>query len=138
MALLIISVLAIFGILSTFGLLTFHLLSIFTRHFFVLKNILISVICGIAAVVILLIIPFPSSIQIEKKLIFFTIILNLILFVVLIIRLIRKNKECFPLDNKLLKKQNIVGFILYICTMIIYLFFSFGYGLKIGWEALMK
>ena len=138
MELLIIAALAISGLLSTFGLLTFHLLSIFSKHFFVLKNIMISIICGIVALVILLNSPVPSSFQIEKKLIFFTIILNIFLFVILIIKLIRKKKAYIPDDNMSLKKRNILGLTMYIFTMTIYLFFSFSYGLKIGWEAIIK
>lgn len=133
MILLAVALFAIFGLLTTLGLASFHLMALLSKskklYIFILPSILISIgLFGIGS-------QFYVS-PYEKHLILYTILLNHLLLLGLIVKLIKNKEDYFPKEKVKLKRHNTFTLVFYGITILVYLFFSYSVGIQVGWEAM--
>ena len=135
----VIAFLAITGLLTSIGLIVFHLIILFSKSKNLALNILISMIFSALILMSLSQIPYNTyEIQLEKHVIFYTILLNHILIVLFVRKLMKQREEYFSMEDKTIRVWNKIALVVYIATVAIYLLMSYLEGLAIGWEAITR
>jgi hypothetical protein len=136
MILLVIALLAICGMLTTIGLAIFQLMVLFSKQNKLYNFIFASVFFAIVILTVGSQIPHSSALQLEKRFIFFSIILNHVLAVLFLIKINKNSTYYFPTHDRKLRQLNKLSMGFFIASFIIYLVFAYGTGLNIGWEVI--
>lgn len=131
MGFVVVGFLAILGAISTLGLVIFHLLVIVRKDRRLSKSCFYSMLAACVGVFVIFLGPVD---ELLKPMIFYTIILNHVLAVVMIYFLSKRKAQFFPADTDL-RKSNVAILIFYAVSMANYLIMTYAAGIDVAMDA---